>query len=105
MFVRTKLTRFRNLSVSANLLCTHFEFSGDGGDKGARASSPTPRIRLGYRTAECLPLFPSLNKTPFSIAVGRYQDVLALRLAEAIKAQNGQGLIAPYRRPLKFRER
>ena len=27
---RKKLTRFRNLSVGANLLCTHFEFSWDG---------------------------------------------------------------------------
>ena len=39
--VRTKLTRFRNLSVGSNLLCTHFEFSGDGWE----LEFDCPRIR------------------------------------------------------------
>ena len=54
---------------------------------------------------ECPPFVSSPNMTTFSIAVGRYQDDEDPLVGGAIKAQNVQGLIAPYRRPLKFRER
>ena len=56
-----------------------------------------------YMGAECHPLSQYDH-----IFDRRYQDVVVLRdwrTSEAMKAQNVQGLIAPYRRPLKFRER